>query len=115
MRFRDWGLLAILGAVAGTMALGALPARAGGYCSDMVLTCENGRNYPLCPIAVSDEGEIVTGHLVLGPGRGVHVRLVPLGIGYRYAGRGIWFDGAREHATLNFGMHSSVQCLVSRQ
>ena len=115
MRLRFWGLLAILGAISGGASFTAQPAQAGGYCSDMVLTCENGRNYPLCPIAVSDEGEIVTGHLVLGPGHGVHVRLVPLGVGYRYAGRGIWFDGAREHATLFFGKHSSVQCLVGRQ
>ena len=90
-------------------------AKAGGYCSDMALACENGRTYPLCPIAVSDEGEIVTGRLLLGPGRGVHVRLMPLGIGYRYAGRGVWFDGVRENATLNFGMHSSVQCTVLKQ
>jgi len=69
MRLRFWGLLAILGAISGGASFTAQPAQAGGYCSDMVLTCENGRNYPLCPIAVSDEGEIVTGHLVLGPGR----------------------------------------------
>jgi hypothetical protein len=90
-------------------------ARAGGYCSDMALTCENGRTYPLCPIAVSDEGEVVTAQLVLGRGRGLHVRLMPLGIGYRYAGRGVWFDGVRQNATLNFGMHSSVQCTVVKQ
>lgn len=89
-------------------------ALAGGYCSDLALSCDNGRTYPLCPIAVSDEGEIVTAHLVLGARRGVHVRLMPLGNGYRYAGRGIWFDGIRDAATLNFGMHSAVQCTVAR-
>ena len=81
----------------------------------MTLTCENGRTYPFCPIAVSDEGEIVTGRLVLGPGRGLHMRLMPLGIGYRYAGPGVWFDGVRQNATLNFGMHSAVQCTVVKQ
>ena len=95
--------------------LGATPAGAGGYCSDLALSCENGRTYPLCPIAISDEGEVVTAHLVLGPGRGTHVRLIPLGNGYRYAGRGVWFDGVRQEATLNFGMRSSVQCTVLKQ
>jgi hypothetical protein len=103
-------------AVAAALSLsGGTPALAGGYCSDLALTCENGQTYPLCPIAISDEGEVVTAHLALGPGRGVHVRLIPLGNGYRYAGRGIWFDGIRQEATLNFGMRSSVQCKVLRQ
>ena len=103
-------------AVAAALFLsGGAPALAGGYCSDLALTCENGQTYPLCPIAISDEGEVVTAHLALGPGRGVHVRLVPLGNGYRYAGRGVWFDGIRQEATLNFGMRSSVQCRVLKQ
>jgi hypothetical protein len=93
-------------------SLGSHSAGAGGYCSDLALTCENGKTYPLCPIAVGDEGEIVTAHLALGPGRGAHVRLIPVGNGYRYAGRGVWFDGIRKDVTLNFGVHSSVQCTV---
>jgi hypothetical protein len=53
----------------------AMPAAlAGGVCPGLTLSCENGRSYPLCPIAVSVEGEIVTGRLGLAPGRGVHVR-----------------------------------------
>ena len=110
--------LRVLGSAAVCLAalgLGAAPAGAGGYCSDMALSCENGRTYPLCPIAVSDEGDLVTAHLVLGRGRGTHVRLVPLGNGYRYAGRGVWFDGIRQDATLFFGMHTPpVQCTVVR-
>ena len=103
-------------AVAAALSFGSgTPALAGGYCSDLALACENGQTYPLCPIAISDEGEVVTAHLALGPGRGVHVRLVPLGNGYRYAGRGVWFDGIRQEATLNFGMRSSVQCKVLKQ
>jgi hypothetical protein len=103
---------ALCGAV---LAVAPAPAKAGGYCSEMALTCENGRTYPLCPIAVSDEGELVTGHLVLAPGHGVHVRLMPLGNGYRYAGRGVWFDGIRQDATLFFGMHRPpVQCTVMK-
>ena len=35
------------------------------------------------------------------------------GIRYRYAGKGVWFDGVRQNATLNFGMYSAVQCTVS--
>ena len=115
MTIRRWGLLAALSISAGFFAFSSVAARAGGLCSDMALTCENGRTYPLCPIAVSDEGEVVTARLVLGPGRGLHMRLMPLGIGYRYAGRGVWFDGVRQNATLNFGMHSAVQCTVVKQ
>ena len=115
MALRRSALVAALGLSAGLLAASSAPVRAGGYCADMSLTCENGRTYPFCPIAVSDEGEIVTARLVLRPGRGLHMRLMPLGIGYRYAGRGVWFDGVRQNATLNFGMHSAVQCTVVKQ
>jgi hypothetical protein len=111
MAQRWFGLVVALG-LAGLTPMSVEPATAGGLCSDIALTCENGRTYPLCPIAVSDEGEIVTAQLVLGRGRGLHVRLMPLGIGYRYAGRGVWFDGVRQNATLNFGMNNAVQCTV---
>ena len=115
MALRRLGLVAALGLTAGLLAVSSAPVRAGGYCSDMTLTCENGRTYPFCPIAVSEEGEIVTARLVLGPGRGLHMRLMPLGIGYRYAGRGVWFDGVRQNATLIFGMRSAVQRTVVKQ
>src|SRR4026209_620361 len=91
---------------------GAQQSFAGGYCSELCLTCENGRSYPICPIAVSERGELVTAHLALGAGRGVHVRLVPMGAGYRYIGRGIWFDGLRGDATLFFGKDRAVACTV---
>ena len=96
------------------VVLGSVPALAGGLCSALVLSCEDGRDYPLCPIAVSEAGEIVTGHLVLAPSRGVHVRLVPMGVGYRYIGRGIWVDGVRGEAVLNFGKRRSIACNVVR-
>ena len=89
-------------------------APAGGACAGLTLSCENGRFYPLCPITTSIQGEIVTGRLHLSPGRGVHVRLVPMGVGYRYIGRGIWFDGIRNDAVLYFGGHRSVACTVHR-
>ena len=69
---------------------------------------------PLCPIAVSIEGEIVAGHLELGAGRGTHVRLVPMGVGYRYIGRSVSFDGIRSDAVLYFGQHRAVACTVER-
>lgn len=83
-----------------------------GSCSEIVFTCENGREYPLCPIAVSVAGEVVTASLYTGR-HATHVRLIPMGVGYRYAGRGIWLDGFRENALLNFGKHSQVACTIA--
>ena len=113
-------------AVAGILALGSqVPAKAAdlgiippsgavlGGCSDIVLSCENGREYPMCPIAVSLAGDIVTAKLQTGSNRPAYVRLVPMGVGYRYAGRNIWLDGLRENAVLNFGKHGSVACTVT--
>ena len=102
-------------ALAAVSLLGAAPqAQAGGVCAGLTLTCENGRSYPLCPIAVSVEGEIVTGRLGLGAGRGAHVRLVPMGVGYRYIGRSVWFDGIRNDAVLYLGKTRAVACTVER-
>jgi hypothetical protein len=85
-----------------------------GNCSDIVFTCENGRQYPLCPIAVSVVGEVVTASLHTGHRGGTRVRLIPMGVGYRYAGRGVWLDGFRENALLNFGKHSQIACTIQR-
>jgi hypothetical protein len=79
----------------------------------MWLSCENGREYPLRPIAVSREYDLVTGYmLTTGRGRGVHMRLLPMGSGYRYAGQGVWFDGLRGEAVLNWGRPDAVPCKV---
>lgn len=83
-----------------------------GSCSEIVFTCDNGRQYPLCPIAVSIAGEVVTASLHMGRRHATHVRLVPMGVGYRYAGHGIWLDGFRENALLNFGKHNQVACTI---
>jgi hypothetical protein len=101
---------------AGAADLGLMTAGPGsvGNCSEIVFTCENGRQYPLCPIAVSVVGEVVTASLHTGHRRAIHVRLVPMGVGYRYAGRGVWLDGFRENALLNFGKHSQVACTIQR-
>ncbi|MBR0815960.1 hypothetical protein JQ544_30810 [Bradyrhizobium diazoefficiens] len=93
------------------MALRASPAAVGG-CSELVFTCENGRQYPLCPIAVSIAGEVVTASLRTGHSGGLHVRMIPMGVGYRYAGRGVWVDGFRGNALLNFGKHSQIACTI---
>ena len=84
-----------------------------GGCSEIVFVCENGQQYPLCPIAVTVVGEIVTASLFTGR-HAAHVRLIPMGVGYRYAGRGIWLDGFRENALLNFGKHVQVACSIAR-
>ena len=84
-----------------------------GNCTELVFTCENGHQYPLCPIAVTVVGEVVTASLHTGRGA-THVRLVPMGVGYRYAGRGIWLDGFRENALLNFGKNSQIACTLTR-
>lgn len=84
-----------------------------GSCSEIVFVCENGHSYPLCPIAVSVVGEVVTASLHTGRGS-THVRMIPMGVGYRYAGRGIWLDGFRDNALLNFGLHNQVACTIQR-
>src|SRR5262249_57995606 len=106
--------IGMLAGAAVAAILGSAPASAGGYCSEMQLNCENGRTYPVCPIAVSDQGELVTGHLVLAPRRGIHVRLVPMGQGYRYIGRGIYFEGIREQAVLYLSKDRPIACTVVR-
>jgi hypothetical protein len=93
--------------------LGLISSGRGG-CSEIVFVCENGRQYPLCPIAVSVVGEVITASLHTGHRGGAHVRLVPMGVGYRYAGRGIWLDGFRDNAVLNFGKHSQVACTIQQ-
>ena len=78
-----------------------------------VLSCENGRTYPIRARAVSDDGDLVTGYIVTGRGR-AHIRLIPMGVGYRYAARGLWLDGWRGDAELNFGKYRAVPCSVVR-
>jgi hypothetical protein len=90
----------------------ALPRAAGAYCNTITLMCENARSYGLCPIGVTDAGELVTGTLS-SPGP-TYVRLIPMRDGYRYAGRGIWFDGKGAAGRLFFGQHRSVACTVER-
>lgn len=79
----------------------------------MWLACENGLNYPIQPIAVSRENDLVTGYMLrTGTGHALHLRLMPMGTGYRYAGPGVWFDGLRGEAVLNWGRAHAVPCTV---
>ena len=98
---------------AADLGLMVAPRHVSGSCSEIVLTCENGREYPICPIAVSVAGELVTARLYTAPHSATYVRLVPMGVGYRYAGKGIWLDGLRGNAQLNFGKNNAVACSVS--
>jgi hypothetical protein len=84
-------------------------ARAG----NLALTCDDGRVYRLQPRAISGDGDLVTGYLLNGPGGQRHLRLIPMGNGYRYSGIGVWLDGIRADATLNFGFHRSTRCQVA--
>jgi hypothetical protein len=124
---KRWGKCAVAAAIIsvalGTASQPAASADLGlitsgpasiGNCSEIVFACENGRQYPLCPIAVTVAGEVVTASLQTGHSGGMHVRLVPMGVGYRYAGRGVWLDGFQDNALLNFGKHSQVACTVVR-
>ena len=89
-------------------------AQTAGYAAGggFVLACENGANYPFYVRAVSEAGEVVTGFLGVGR-RPVHMRLMPMGDGYRYAGYNLWFDGKDDVAILYFGKTSAVRCTVT--
>lgn len=103
---------ALIVAVAG-LALASGAASADRLRAEAAISCENGHTYPLVPIAVSDAGDVVTARLYTAPRRSTHVRLIPMGSGYRYAGRGIWLDGVRGQGVLNFGKSVAVACEVT--
>lgn len=108
----------VISAIYGAAVFAANPAAAAGLhvpalrsCQTITLHCENSRVYGLCPIAVTDVGELVTARL--STPSSIHVRLIPMGDGYRYAGRGIWFDGKDSVGRLYFGQRRSVACNVA--
>lgn len=124
MRIARVGLSAALGALAVLWSTGSLFAADLTLSSGphytcrarMALSCENGHVYPICPLAVSREDDLVTGYLLrTSAGHMVHLRLVPMGSGYRYAGPGVWFDGLRGHAVLDWGEPGQVRCNVKWQ
>ena len=99
--------------VAISLLVPALTGAAAAPRSDFVAACDNGRSYPIEARAVSDQGDLVTGYLVTGHRRAAHIRLVPMGVGYRYAARGLWLDGLRSDAALHFGTSHAVACTVT--
>lgn len=109
MRFQPKQAFAILGLLTALAA----PTAAVAQPDSLLLSCENGRNYPIHPIAVSIAGELVTGYIQTGPRQRLHIRLIPMGNGYRYAAHGLWFDGFRGAAVLNYGPSHAVACSVS--
>lgn len=100
--------------MAADMGLRVPGAATVGSCVEIVLTCDNGRQYPLCPISVTLAGELVTASLYTAPHRATYVRLVPMGVGYRYAGKGIWVDGLRNSAVISFSNRNAVACTVDQ-
>ena len=78
------------------------------------ISCENGGNYELISGPAVVPGDVVISHLFLSPNHSLPVRLMPMGVGYRYAGRGVWLDGIREHALLYLSKYHPVACIVSR-
>lgn len=96
------------GAVSSASAQVMLPA------ASFSISCDNGRNYVLASGPVAAPGEVVTARLYLSPRHGIPVRLIPMGDGYRYAGRGIWLDGIRQHALLYLSKYQPTACLVER-
>lgn len=87
------------------------PAIAGN--GEFVVACENGAHYLLRSGQTTSSGEVVTGQFFLSPRHAVHVRLIPMGDGYRYAGRGLWLDGIRDQALLYLNKSRPMTCRVS--
>jgi hypothetical protein len=104
--------LALVGATA-LVLLASPQASAGAAPSEFIAACENGHSYPIRARAISDQGELVTGNLFTGRHRATHIRLIPMGFGYRYAAKGLWLDGWRSDADLNFGKRRTVACTVT--
>lgn len=115
MRF---GYGVMLGLLVTPLLLGApSKATAGGWVAagaNFAVSCENGANYRLRADRASFPGDIVTGQFYLSRHRHLSVRLIPMGEGYRYAGRGIWLDGIRDHALLYLSKYRPLACVVSR-
>lgn len=89
---------------------GMLPIAPSG--ASFVVACENGANYMLQSDPVTYGGDVITGRFYFAPHRAAKVRLIPMGIGYRYAGKGFWLDGVRNRALLFLHKNRPVACNV---
>jgi len=107
-----WRTLAM--SLALLLAPAAMTGASAEHHASFLLSCENGRTYPILPRAVSDAGDLVTGTIVTAHHHHVHIRLMPIGAGYRYAAHGLWLDGRRGDAELDFGKHRALACSVVR-
>ena len=114
MRRSYWILLGILltSGVVGSASVARAQALLPG--ADFSIDCQNGAVYRLSSGRVSVPGDIVTARLYLTPRRALPVRLIPMGDGYRYAGRGVWIDGIRDHALLYLRKYQPLACVVTR-
>lgn len=114
MRFRYSMVLGLLLA-AGSVGIAPV-ARAQGLLPGAAFSidCQDGAIYRLTSGRVTFPGDIVTARLHLSPRHALPVRLIPMGEGYRYAGRGVWLDGIRDHALLYRSKYHPVACIVSR-
>ena len=92
-------------------AVVAIPIR-NPLAKNSTLEMEPSRSVALA-VTVSVAGEVVTASLYTSHRGATHVRLIPMGVGYRYAGRGIWLDGFRENALLNFGKYNQIACTIA--
>lgn len=107
----------LLGLLVLPLLIGATPkadAHDWAPSANFVVSCENGANYRLRSDRASFPGDIVTGHFYLSRKHVMPVRLMPMGEGYRYAGRGIWLDGIRDHALLYLSKYRPLACVVAR-
>jgi hypothetical protein len=108
------GAIGAIGAMAAASLLaGSAAAVAHGTGPDFLLSCDNGRTYPIRARAVTVDGDLVTGYIYTGRHRGTHFRLVPMGDGYRYVARGLYFEGWRADAELDFRKHHPIACTVA--
>ncbi|WP_315719527.1 MULTISPECIES: hypothetical protein [unclassified Bradyrhizobium] len=106
----------------GALALAAVGGSVGSAAAhDLMLpgaafaiSCDNGGNYVLRSRPVLAPGQIVTGELRLSAHHAIPVRLIPMGNGYRYAGRGVWLDGINDQAMLYLRKYEPIPCVVSR-
>jgi hypothetical protein len=115
MRFRQWILIGLLAGFSLAGQISRADAQAAFFPgADFAVACENGGTYRLSSGPVAPPGDIVTAYLYLTPRHALPVRLIPMGMGYRYAGRGVWLDGIREHALLYLSKYRPLACTVSR-